>query len=337
MMRPFHRITAVSRHFLPAAVRRRFRRRRVLSCGSLECTEPLEKRLLLSATRPIDFQPIQIAESLTNDAGTVLTIDPTPTVEWNETDATVTYEIWGNEVGVEARQFFAFELTEPQFTPQTPLHDGLYRIFIRAEFADGAHSDWSSPFDLVVRSSSFTPSVDSFAQSLTWIPQPKIEQWSVTELQPVVQNVVRPAASSEIVAVLPTTDDTEWLTTSSTLYFSSQAIQNESTTKREPKLDLAEADPNALEGPDSLQSGDQTDENDPRRDRDDNPAEQDTPNINRPHPERIAEEPNRNGMTRVDEAAGPRTTLVGRILDAESREIDRVFAELALHGLLMVL
>ena len=270
-----------------------------------------------------------------------MTSDTTPTVEWNEPDSTVTYEVWGNEVGVEARQFFASELTEPQFTPQTPLHDGLYRIFVRAEFADGSLSNWSSPFDMVVRSTSrslsSTQPVDTFAQSLTWIPRPEVEQWSTTLSQPIVQHVVLPEAPVESVAVVPTTDDTEWLTTSSTLALKTLAGPNESTTKQKPKLDLAEADPDGVESPGGVEPGDMSDEKDPNRDPDDKPAEPDAPKPDRPDIKRIAEEPNPNEMAWMDEATGPRVTELARVLDAESADIDRAFAELATSGQLTVL
>ena len=337
MIRQLRRSSAVARYFPVSAVRRRLRHRRALSYGALECSELLEQRLLLSATSPIDFEPIQVAESLTDDAGTVITIDPTPTVAWNVSDSSVTYEVWGNEVGVEARQFFASELTEPQFTPQTPLHDGCYRIFVRAEFADGSLSNWSSPFDMVVRSSSLTQPVGTFAQSLTWVPRPEAEQWSTTLSETVVQNVVLPEEPDELVAVLPTTDDTEWLTTSSTLDLNTPAVQSGSLTKQKPKLDLAEADPNAVESPDGVEPGDKTDENDPKRDPEDKPAEPDTPNIDRPDIKRIAEEPNPNGMAWLNEATSPRVTVLSRVLDAESADIDRAFAELATRGLLTAL
>ena len=177
------------------------RRTSIFARIPIECGQTLENRRLLSGTNSTDVEPIRLEGTTPDESRSSTTTDSTPTIQWNDVDSTLNYEVWVNEVDVAARQIFVSDLTDPEFTPDQPLDEGLFRFFIRAEFADGTFGDWSSPYDVTVTTSEVVNS--NFSDSLTWFPQTDVDQFLTTDAVPI--QVILPDSPDNTSLILPET------------------------------------------------------------------------------------------------------------------------------------
>ena len=73
--------------------------------------------------------------------------DPfTPTVNWTPVAGATKYEIWFSRVNVKYDYLVVSNLSTTSFTPDNPLDQGQYRIWVRAIKADGTPLKWSQFF-----------------------------------------------------------------------------------------------------------------------------------------------------------------------------------------------
>ena len=66
-----------------------------------------------------------------------------PLIEWTESDGATEYDLWVNHVGVQNQVIREQSLTTTNFTPDTDLADGTYRVWVLAKNAAG-RSAWSA-------------------------------------------------------------------------------------------------------------------------------------------------------------------------------------------------
>lgn len=312
----------------------------LLSRLPIECGEVLENRLLLSAANfsaddcvAAVLEPVHLANTPTVDESrSVVTSDSTPTILWNDADPNTTYEVLVNEVGATPpREFSALGLTTAEFTPTESLSDGLYRFVIRAEFADGSHSAWTSPFEVAVQADS-----NSFANSLTWLPQTDFEHYLTTD-QLRFEHIIVSDDSYDDGLILPSnlsaSAQTEAVTVTTTY---PDVTQTADKDKQAPGLDMAEADPDKVADRDDMKLENPQPKPEEQTAPNTDAEKLDTPNAKQPPVERIAEDPSTN-RTVLFESIAPRRSrdmTIVSALDVDSSVLDKAFADLAARSML---
>ncbi|MBL8814423.1 MAG: hypothetical protein JNL58_00220 [Planctomyces sp.] len=121
--------------FEPISGSRRSNRRRN-GAEAPRIVETFENRTLLTA--PAILTP------------TTTVTTATPEITWEAVDTAVSYDVWISDL--DSRKVLITEngLTETNYTPTTELNQGRIRVWVRANFAGGTSTDWSSPQDFIV-------------------------------------------------------------------------------------------------------------------------------------------------------------------------------------------
>ena len=145
--------------------------------------ESLENRSLLSATPSIVSPGVP-------GAGPVSITDQFQKIGWTEVEDAIDYDVWISDV--EAREATKIVRGLPpdilEYTPDVSYNLGVSRVWVRAGFADGSHSAWSTPLDLRLQTAPvitgpvgvFSPiqiSEDDFA--ISWDSAPGAKKFEV--------------------------------------------------------------------------------------------------------------------------------------------------------------
>ena len=245
-----NRISQFTNRQTNRAQSRLFQRRNRAINRALRFVEPLENRLVLSAVGGFTIESAvdALQQTASNESQfATVTNESSPTIEWESPAATAgtgfvgsaeSYQLIGNETGIAAGVFSADGLTEPSFTPDQPLDDGDYRVFVRAEFADGSFGDWSFAFNFTI-DSQFDPT--SF--QLTWIPtsfeQPNFNLPASIDVRQTELNVVLPANADYVVTTSTSATDAGSYLQETTLQ---PLIDFTSDNDKSDPLQLAESD-----------------------------------------------------------------------------------------------
>ena len=92
---------------------------------------PLGVRINTAAS--IDLTPDQFYATTTQ-----------PEFTWNSLAGAVSYEVWANNVLTGASKVIDTTVSEPSYTPASPLTAGIYRYWVRGVSADGLIGQWSA-------------------------------------------------------------------------------------------------------------------------------------------------------------------------------------------------